>query len=146
MYLGWMDAGRLHRLARLLREIALRATANPGEPAISAGLLAIVEDIGSNPGTSISDIAKRTQLAQSLVSKTVARLRGAGVLTCERDPSDGRRTLVSVDRATRAREFVPRGARPVDQAVRLTLPDITPERLNRVLSALDTLADELLGT
>ncbi|MBO0808047.1 MAG: winged helix-turn-helix transcriptional regulator [Actinobacteria bacterium] len=144
IYLEWVDAWQLYLLARVFRQIALRATADPGQPPASLSVLAIVEDVARHQGTSISDVTQRTHLAQSLVSKTVTELSDAGVLTCQRDPSDGRRTLVSVDPTAHAREFVPRGARPIDQAIRQTLPDITVEQLNRVLNALDTLADLLL--
>ena len=69
-----MNAVELHRLARVLREMAVMATANPGEQPVAASTLAIVEDVAAHPGTSISQIVERTSLAQSLVSGTTARL------------------------------------------------------------------------
>ncbi|MGI8696900.1 MAG: MarR family transcriptional regulator [Mycobacteriales bacterium] len=140
-----MNAGELHRLARTLREIALVATANPGEPPVSAGLLAVVEDVAHNPGASVGKIAARTGLAQSQVSTTVARMRQAGVFTTETDPADGRRNLVSVNPATRANQFGKRAARPIETALLTMLRDSRPARLTRITGALDVLLAELLG-
>src|ERR671933_748329 len=40
-----VTAGQLHRLARLLREVALAGTTDPGEPRPAPGLVAVTEDI-----------------------------------------------------------------------------------------------------
>ena len=76
-----MNAGQLHRLARVLREIAQVATANEGERPVAASTVAIVEDVTDHPQSPITEIAHRTGLAQSLVSRTVDRLQARGVLT-----------------------------------------------------------------
>lgn len=81
-----VNAGQLHQLARRLREIALAATADPGEMLVSAGDVAITEDVAHHPGASVGEIAERTALAQSLVSKTVARMRGRPVRRGRRSP------------------------------------------------------------
>jgi len=69
-----VNAGQLHRLARVLREIAQVATANEGERPVAASTVAIVEDVTGHPQSPITEIAQRTGLAQSLVSRTVDRL------------------------------------------------------------------------
>ena len=111
-----MDAGQLHKVARLLREVALDATADPGETPVSAGDVAIAEDITHHEKASVGEIAARTGLAQSLVSRTVAKLHDAGVVVTERDPDDGRRVLTSIAPGTRTGLFRSRARRPVEPA------------------------------
>lgn len=139
-----MNAGQLHRLARLLREVASAATADPGEVPLAGGHTAIVEDVAYHDGTSVGDIARRTGLAQSLVSKTVAAMRDAGVLVTAGDPADGRRVLVSVSPATRARVFRSRAVRPIEPAIRARRPDVSETDLRRLGELLDELAERLL--
>lgn len=139
-----MDAGQLHRLARLLREIATTATADPGELPVSAGHLAIVEDIAHHEGTSIGKIAQRTGLAQSLVSKTVTTMRDARVVITTPDPTDRRRMLVTIDPATRADLFSARAGRPVDAAIRELRPGASDAEVHGIGELLDELAVRLL--
>lgn len=139
-----MNAGQLHRLARLLREIAQVATANEGERPVAASTVAIVEDVTDHPQSPITDIAQRTGLAQSLVSRTVDRLQALGVLAAGRDPADGRRTLVSVHPETRQLNFAGRAERPIGDAIRRVVAGMDGEQQRRIEAALDLLADELL--
>ena len=139
-----VNAGELHRLARLLRDMAVAATANPGERPVSASTVAIVEDVGGHPSTSISQIVERTGLAQSLVSGTVARLGQAGVFVVEQDPTDRRRMLVTMSPKRRAEDFTERGARGIDDAIRQAVPGATDAQVARIQSGLDRLAKELL--
>jgi DNA-binding MarR family transcriptional regulator len=138
-----MRAADLHRLARVLRETALVATANPGEGQAPAGLIAIVEDIARHEATSVGEIARRTGLAQSLVSTTVASLREAGALTTERDPRDARRQLISIE-ASMQKSFRSRGARPVSGALREMFPEAPKQDLRRAEELLDELAALLM--
>jgi DNA-binding MarR family transcriptional regulator len=138
-----VNSGQLHRLARVLREIAQSATANEGERPVAASTVAIVEDVTDHPRSPITRIAQRTGLAQSLVSRTVDRLQAHGVLTVEHDPADGRRTLVSVDPNTRRLDFSERAERPITDAIR-RLTGVNGEQLLRVEAALEVLGEELL--
>jgi DNA-binding MarR family transcriptional regulator len=138
-----VNAGRLHRLARVLREIAQVATANEGERPVAASTVAIVEDVTDHPQSPITEIAHRTGLAQSLVSRTVERLQTLGVLTVGHDPADGRRTLVSVDPQTRHLDFAGRAERPIAEAIG-QVAGVSGEQQRRVQAALEVLADELL--
>ena len=139
-----MNAGQLHRLARLLREIAQVATANEGEQPVAASTVAIVEDVTSHPGSPIKEIAARTGLAQSLVSRTVERLRGRGVFTVAHDPADARRTLVRVNPRTRIVDFGQRGERPIAEAIQRVVPGVSGQRQRRIEAALDVLGKQLL--
>ncbi len=112
---------------------------------MSAGYLAIVEDISHHEGTSIGEIAGRTGLAQSLVSKTVAELREAGVVFTSSDPHDKRRIVVSVAPTTRTGVFEVRAARPVKPALRAIRPRASDADLRRVEALLDELDRHLLG-
>jgi DNA-binding MarR family transcriptional regulator len=139
-----MNAGQLHRLARVLREIAQTATANEGERPVAASTVAIVEDVTENPHSPITEIARRTGLAQSLVSRTVERLQAAGVLAAVRDPGDGRRTLVSVTPQARYRDFAHRAERSISEAIRQVVTGMSSEQQRRIEAALEVLAGELL--
>lgn len=139
-----MNAGDLHRLARLLREVAQLATANAGERPPAASTVAIVEDVAEHPGAPIKDIVLRTGLAQSLVSRTVDQLQQRGVLNVKRDPVDGRRSLVEINSKIRSGDFATRGSRPVSAALHRRLPGLDAQQRSRVEAALDVLAHELL--
>jgi DNA-binding MarR family transcriptional regulator len=136
-----VNAGELHRLARSLREIATAATADPGERSVSAGDIAIAEDVAHHEGTSVGQVAERTGLAQSLVSKTVAAMRDAGVMVIEPDPADRRRVQISIAPAARSDLFRDRGGRPVAPALREVLPGVP----KRDLKTIERLLDELAG-
>lgn len=140
-----MDAGDLHKLARVLREIALDATADPGEARVSAGGLAIAEDISHHQATSVGEIAARTGLAQSLVSRTVAKMHSAGLLITSTDPADRRRTLISITPEIRAGLFRSRSRRSIEPALQSRYPDTSTEDVARVVALLEKLAD-LLGS
>lgn len=138
-----MNAGELHQLARLLREAALAATANRGERGVPLSHLAIVEYVATHDRASVGETAERTGLAQSLVSRTVASLREAGLLRTEPDPADARRVRISID--PRARRMLrSRGARPVAPALRAVRPESSSADLRRAEKLLDELAALLL--
>ncbi len=95
-----------------------------------------------HPQSPITEIAQRTGLAQSLVSRTVDRLQTHGVLTAARDPADGRRTLVSVNPQTRHLDFAARAERPIADAIR-QVAGVSGEQQRRIEAALEALGDEL---
>ena len=132
-----MNTAQLHKLARQLREVALEASSNGDEERVSAGELAIVEDVALHPKTSIGGISSRTRLAQSLVSRTVSAMRDTGVFTTEPDPADRRKLLVDIDSETRLRLFRDRGSRPIEEELRRALPGIESGELERVVSMLE---------
>jgi pimeloyl-ACP methyl ester carboxylesterase/DNA-binding MarR family transcriptional regulator len=134
-----MNAGSLHRLARELRAVATVATRDADEPTPSAGHLAIVEDVAEHGPTPIGAVARRTGFAQSLVSRSVAAMRDAGVLTCDVDPGDRRRARVAIDPEARKGVLRERAQRPVRPALALRHPELPPDRLDRV----EALAREL---
>ncbi|WP_067903554.1 winged helix DNA-binding protein [Nocardia vaccinii] len=140
-----MNVAELHRLVRVLREIASSATVCSGDQQMSAGMVAIVQDVTAHPDSAIGDIAERTGLAQSFVSKTVVRLREGGVFEVSQDPRDGRRTLVAVRSGSVARKQVPDTSVPIEEGLRAVFPDLTDAQMNRIMLGLSVLADEILG-
>jgi DNA-binding MarR family transcriptional regulator len=138
-----MTVRELFWLGRLLREVAISAARGPDEPPAPLGLVAITDDIAQHDGTSVGEIAARTGLAQSLVSKTVARLRDAGVLEVRLDPADRRRTRVAITQAARSQVFAARGARSVTSALHDRFPQLSDDRIVEVETLLDRLATAL---
>ncbi len=108
-------------------------------------MVTIVQDVTAHPDSAIGDIAERTGLAQSFVSKTVVRLREQGVFEVSQDARDGRRTLVAVRPGSAARKQVPDTSRSIEEGVRVVLPNVTEAQMNRILLGLSVLADEILG-
>src|SRR5947209_2570426 len=131
MYPDRVTAGELFRLARILREVALAAVRDPEEPPAPPGLVAIADDIAHHDGTTIGEIAARTGLAQSLVSKTVARLREAGVVTACVDANDRRRSHITITDTARSQVFAARGARSVTSALQDRFPSLPAKRVPR---------------
>lgn len=122
-----MRAADLHRLARELREIALRATENTGDDRINAGELAVLEDIARHPHSAINEVTRRTGLAQSLVSRITRAMADAGAVIIEPDPSDRRKVRVSLDEATRA-AALDRADNPATEAIAAAVPTLTDEQ------------------
>jgi DNA-binding MarR family transcriptional regulator len=139
-----VNAGELHRLARLLQRIAQAATANPGERPPAPSTVAVVEDIRDHPGAAIKDIVERVGLAQSLVSRIVERLAAAGVVIVDQHPADRRRTALRLDPATWSGDLAERGSRSITPALEQVVPALSKRQLARIEAALETLADELL--
>jgi DNA-binding MarR family transcriptional regulator len=138
-----MTVGELFRLARLLRELAIAAAREPDEPPAPPGLVNITDDIAHHDGTSVGEIAARTGLAQSLVSKTVRRLRDAGVVEVAADPADRRRTHITITQSARSQILATRGARSVTGALREHFPGLSSTRIAEVELLLDQLAGVL---
>lgn len=139
-----MNAAALHLLARHLRALALQSSGIEGEATPSLSELVIVEDVAHHPGTPIGEIARRVGLAQSLVSKTVAELREAAILTSQPDVTDGRRVLVSLVPETLESVLKPRGKRPIETAVAQAYPALNAAQRGRVQELLEELAALML--
>jgi len=122
----------------------MQATSDPGEARMSPGFLAIVEDLADHPDSSISDVTRRTGLAQSLVSSTVAMLHERGVVAVNRDVRDRRRTVVTISPAAKRSLIDPRGKRPVHPALRKVLADRSEPQLRHIEKLLEELSSSVL--
>lgn len=138
-----VTAGELFRVARVLREVALASTADPGEPPPAAGLVSVTDDVAHHDGTTVGEIASRTGLAQSLVSKMVAQLRDGGVVSTVVDDQDRRRTRIRLTDLARGQVFADRGGRGVTDALRQRLPELDDAQLAGIEAALEQLAGHL---
>lgn len=134
-----MNGSQLHRLARRLREVALAVTSERDEERVSAGELAIVEDVAAHPQAAVGEIAARTGLAQSLVSRTVATMREVGIFVTTPDAADRRRSLISIPPEQIA-GFRNRAARPIAPELERALANRTPAEHARAEALLDELA------
>lgn len=119
-----MRAADLHRLARVVREIALLATGNTGEERVNAGELAVLEDVARNPGSTIGEITQRTGLAQSLVSRIAHEMAAAGALSISPDNHDRRKVRVELRPAIRA-SIIERAGQSISAAVAAFAPGLS---------------------
>ncbi|MEU6858798.1 MarR family transcriptional regulator [Glycomyces sp. NPDC046736] len=103
-------------------------------------VIIVAADIKAHPGTPIKDIAARTGFPQSKVSACVARLREAGAVESEPDPTDRRRTLIRPAGRVSTRVAKVRAA-DIDPILTAALED--PTQLNEVKDALRLLATHL---
>lgn len=111
---------------------------------MSPGFLAIVEDLADHRDSSIGEIARRTGLAQSLVSNTVAMLYERGVVAVSRDVRDRRRSVVNITPEAKRSLIDPRGKRPVQPALRKVLADHSESQLRRIERLLEELSSSVL--
>ena len=135
-----MDAGRLHKLARVLRDLAIDATSEAVEGRPNAAEVLVAMDLFEHSPTTVGEIATRTGVVQSQVSTVAAALREAGVVTREADPCDRRRTLLVVPATARKAIGTDRGRRGVEEVVQAYLGDrAQPSRQEDVKQVLELL-------
>lgn len=134
-----MRAADLHRLARTLREVALRATGNTGEDRVNAGELAVLEDVARHPGSTVRDVTDRTGLAQSLVSRITRAMADAGALTIDADPQDRRRVRIALEERTRAM-ILDRAGGSIDAALAERTASLTAQERSRLRHHLEEAA------
>lgn len=134
-----MDVRRLNRLARQLREVALRASQNNQDLPLSASELMIVEHVARFPGSTVTAIARDTGLAQSRVSTVVRDLAKAHVFDCVKDEADRRQTHVQLAPQVAVQAFEEFGSRLIDEALIIVAPHLTTADANRIGQLLDEL-------
>ena len=135
-----MDGGQLHRLGKRLLELSRAVTTQPGDPELTPGELAVLEDVIRYPDSSIGDVQERSGFAQSHVSASVARLRDRELVETRTDATDRRRLRIRVSRRA-ARTITTRARRPVDSL--LIEATGSPARARRAARLLDELAELL---
>lgn len=135
-----VSVGELFRVARALREVALEAARDPGEEPATEGLVVVTDDLAHHDGATVGEVAARTGVAQSLVSKVVAELRDGGVVTTAPEEGDRRRTRIFLAPSTRAALLPERGGRSMDAALRLRFAELSDDELSQLQATLDQLA------
>jgi DNA-binding MarR family transcriptional regulator len=138
-----VDAGDLYRLTRVLRHVALEATRDSGQAALSPGLVAVTDDIAQHDDTTVAEIVRRTGLAQSLVSSTVARLREAQVVVARTDEHDRRRTRLTISPSARKGIFEERSARSITPSLSDAFPHLSAKQVAAAERLLERLCEEL---
>jgi DNA-binding MarR family transcriptional regulator len=137
-----MDALELIMLGRQLTKIGEAAMRGGQAPPLPAGHALVLRDVLAHPGTSVTDVTTRTGLAQSIVSKAIARFQDQGIVEVEADPADGRRTLARVG-ASHLGDVRRKGALPADAELAAALGDADPATVAEIVSVLATLAARL---
>jgi DNA-binding MarR family transcriptional regulator len=143
---GGVDAIRLNRLARRLREIALKASQGGAEVPLSVGELAVFEAVARTPDSTISEISRATGLAQSWVSTIVRDLSQQRVVQQTKAAEDRRQTRVRLDPEVHRLSFEDYGARPIDGAVIEVAPHLDASGVQRVTELLLELDQLLAGS
>lgn len=103
--------------------------------------MAILWQVGSVPGSTISEVARRTGLAKSNVSKTVEILVGQGFLEKRSDDSDQRLVRLYLTEQAHSRVFEMRTI--MDQRLSRVLSVLPPEKVDCLLDALSMLKEAL---
>lgn len=104
----------------------------------------VLRIVGQNPDISPGELARVLRVHPSSLTGVLQRLSEAKLLRRERDPSDGRRstlTLTPIGRQINARR-----AGTVEAAVQRAMASQSPEKLRVVENLLRTLARELETT
>jgi DNA-binding MarR family transcriptional regulator len=136
-----MDGVRLHRLGKRLIDLSREVTTDAGDAGMTAGEVAVMEDVFKHPDSPVSEVCARTGFAQSHVSASVARLKERGLVETTTDPTDRRRTNVRLaDTARQA--IIRRASRPAENTIEQAMTD--PTKARRVTALLEELADLLL--
>lgn len=140
-----MDLGELHHLGRRLRELAYEAMRDGVPSPLTRAQRAIQLDVREHPGTSVGEIAARTGFSQGHVSSSVAALRDLGRVHTATDPTERRRTLVSLTEENSARIARIR-ARDVTDLMTSLYSDIGADEAARVVAVLEDLHARLGAT
>lgn len=139
-----MTVAQLAKLNRKLRNLLLLTSANEGKTP-SAGRVAIFEDIYKNSPTTVQGITKRTKLAQSYVSKTIAQMKEKEVVRLTGSQNDKRQVIITFN--NELSDFVrTMSEQPIHGGLSQLLPDAPPadlERIDILLTELSVLLDHV---
>jgi DNA-binding MarR family transcriptional regulator len=139
---GNVDALELIMLGRQLTKIGEEALRGGQAPPLPAGHALVLRDVLAHPGSSVTDVTARTGLAQSIVSKALARFQEQGIVEIGADPADGRRTLARVSQGHLG-DVRRKGAATADAALAAALGADGPAAVAEIIGALEALADRL---
>jgi DNA-binding MarR family transcriptional regulator len=106
---------------------------------VTAGQVALLVQIGQNPGIGVRDLAARERMSAAGMSGHIDRLVGSGLVTRTPDTGDRRRVgLALTDEGQRVRRAV-KSRRTAWLASRLT--QLTPEQLETLDAAIGPLQE-----
>jgi DNA-binding MarR family transcriptional regulator len=137
-----MDALQLYVLGRQLLKIADASFEESGTSVPARGLMLVLEDIATHPGSAISEITARTGLPQSHVSTSVGRFRERGMVETYADANDGRRTLVRA-KPSYVRSADRRRTSSADNAIAAALEGASAATVRKLIADLESIAERL---
>jgi hypothetical protein len=139
-------ASELFLLGRKLMKLGEEAIppSPRAEGGVSTSVRLVMADIAYHPGSSVSEITERTGFPQSLVSLSVATLRGFGAVVTEPDPADRRRTLVRPAEGMVRSGGTRHSAVPVDETIAKAVGAEEQHRLPEALAALELLGQLII--
>jgi DNA-binding MarR family transcriptional regulator len=134
-----VNASELYLLGRRLMKLGEEAIPPSWlDDAIVTSVRPVMVDVIAHPGSSVSEITRRTGFPQSHISQSVARLRDLGFAVTAPDATDRRRTLVWA-----AEGIAESGARhaavPIDETIAKAIGAEAEDRLPEALAALELL-------
>lgn len=132
-------------LGRQLMKIGEEAMRGGQAPPLPPGHALVLRDVFAHPASSVTDISGRTGLAQSIVSKAIARFQDQGIVETETDPADGRRTLARVS-AAHLGDVRRKGAVQADATLAAAIGEADPAAVAEIISSLKELAGRLRRT
>ncbi len=128
------SAGKFLLLMDRLRQLGPQ-TAPPKEANISPSQLAFLTFSASNPGCGIQAMASGLKLSKPTVSVGVSQLEGAGFLTRQPDPQDGRAVQLYLTR--KGQELHQRTHEFRCKRFERLLTDLTPQERTTLLTLLE---------
>lgn len=139
------DATRaLAALRQLVQGLRTSAHAVERDLGLSGAQMFVLGEIAAEPGASIKRLSERTLTDPSSVSVVVARLVDAGFITRERDPNDGRKTILGL--TSRGTKLLAKAPEAYQTRLIAALRSMSPTRLKHLNAALTELATTLDAT
>jgi len=144
-------AAARHELLARVRDVlkAVRLMKNDQPPRHTAvlsgnlGVLAKIDDIGSDTGCHSKDLAAHCALDPSTISRAVASLVRTGLVRRTADPDDGRASVLAL--TPRGREVLADTTDWYDERLAGALRDWTVQDLNTLAAMLQRFSDDVIA-
>lgn len=123
---GFLLAKASQRWNELLAERFAAAGFAEVRPSYGSVLIPLMEE----DGLRIGELARRARLSKQAMTELVRRLEGDGLVVRQRDPADGRASLIFL--SDRAHTFTPVAARVLADVEQLLNEALSPRRVSRL--------------
>ena len=131
----------LDALRRIVRELRRSSSDAERSVGVSAAQLFVLQVLAENPGSSINDIAARTNTDQSSVSVVVQRLARAELVARKVAAADGRRVELRLTVA--GKRLIAKRPEPAQMRLFAALDRLTPTELNALTRGLAAVVREM---
>ena len=136
-----MNVAQLAKLNRVCRDLLVLASSEK-DRSVSPGQVAIFEDIYRHSPTTIQDITRRTELAQSFVSKTISHMKQRGVVKVRQSQADKRKSIITFNPELSG--FVQAmSERSIYNALKQYLPHASEDNITRIDALLNEVCELL---